>query len=95
MLTIEIHGLGREDAAGVFLRIMDILSNITWFEKDKCSIETYHNNLVICDDTAKTSPQLRLLSSLSKMQNNDIVSKFITEFNYPVYVIEAFVCVHK
>ncbi len=84
MLTIEIHGLGRENAENLRGRILESIFNIAWIDKGLCAVEICGNN--IKGYNGKEKPQLRLLTSHSKMENLVIIGK-LTTLGLPIHTI--------
>ena len=86
MLTIEIHGLGREEAEGVRSTLLKILSSLACINRDIDAIGICNMTLLGFD--GKPKPQLRLYTNLTHMQNNMIVSKLL-DLKLPVHVIST------
>ena len=86
MLTVEMHGFGTEDAAGVRGSILSIIFNIPWVNKELDSVEVCGNNVM--GYNGENRPQLRLLTSYSEMENNSIVGK-LTVLKFPIHIIST------
>lgn len=84
MLTVEIHGLGTENAAEVRGQVLGIIFNIPWIDRDLSAIEICGNNIL--GYNGKDRPQLRLLTSYSEMENNSIVAK-LAVLKFPIHII--------
>jgi len=86
VLTVEIHGLGTENAAEVRGQILGIIFNIPWVDKDLSAVEICGNN--IFGYNGRDRPQLRLLTSYSEMQNSSIVAE-LAVLKFPMHIIST------
>ncbi len=86
MLTVEIHGFGAEDAAGMRGSILRIIFGIPWTNPDLDSVEICGDNIMNHND--KSRPQLRLFTNYSKMENNLIIAK-LSVLKLPIHTIST------
>ncbi len=86
MITIEIHGLGRERAENLCVRILESISNIAWIDKNLIAVEIYNTN--IRSYSNKERPQLRLLTSYSEVKNFVIIGQ-LTKLELPIYILRT------
>ena len=85
MVTVEIHGLGMEEAIGVRSKILKTIFDVPCADKDLDSVKVCYDGAVIGHNGEKR-PQLRVLTNLSSMENNLIVVE-LSYLKLPIHII--------
>lgn len=86
MLTVEVHGFGIEDAAEVRGKILKIIFDFSWTNKDLDAVEVCCNNII--GFNSQRRPRLHLLTSYSEMANNLIIDK-LSVLKLPIHIVST------